>query len=311
LTLAHLLKEYDIKFVTDSNSEHYVGKLLGEDYEVIASHESEIVNKIIDLSPDLVVNDILNTGISDVLPLREKNISVINFEDLGAGAGYSDITINELYETPILEDENMLWGHEYFFIREEFDGTRAHQHSNTVTSVLITFGGIDVLDCTSKTFLSINDFCKKNQIKINIVTGPGYKDYQKLKDLIKNHSHVFLSHATGIISRVMENSDLAICSNGRTVYELAHMNIPSIIIPQHEREGMHEFASNKTGFIVLNKSKPGSSDMQEDIYNAFKLLIENNKYRNQLFNNMSDYNFSENRLKIRDIFIELLNSKRL
>mgnify|MGYP000271192215 CR=1 FL=1 len=32
-----------------------------------------------------------------ILELRSKGIKVINFEDLGAGARYSDLTINELF----------------------------------------------------------------------------------------------------------------------------------------------------------------------------------------------------------------------
>lgn len=310
-TIAYLLKEHNIKFVTDLNSEFHAKKLLSDEYELIVSHENEIVDEILGIKPDLVINDILFTDVDDVLPLKEKGILVINFEDLGKGAGHTDITINELFETPILIDKNILWGHEYFFVREEFDNVRAHRHAGTVTSVLITFGGIDALDCTSKAFLAINDFCKKNKIKINIVTGPGYRKYQNLKALIGNYEHVFLSHATGIISSIMENSDLAICSNGRTVYELAHMNIPTIAIPQHEREGTHEFASKKTGFIVLNNSEPGSIAMQSDIYNAFELLFRDNQYRKQLFDNMSNYNFSGNRGKIRDLINSLLNSKRL
>lgn len=311
MTIAHILKEHDIKFVTDTNSKIHAEKILPNDCELFVSHENEIIDKIVSIKPNLVINDILSTDVDDVLPLKDKGILVINFEDLGKGAGYSDITINELFETPVIKHQNILWGHEYFFVREEFDSARVRKYKDSVNSVLITFGGIDALDCTSKAFLAINDFCIKNQIRINIVTGPGYRKYQNLKALIRDYEHVFLSHATGIISSIMENSDLAICSNGRTVYELAHMNIPTIAIPQHEREGTHEFASKKTGFIVLNNSEPGSIAMQSDIYNAFELLFRDNQYRKQLFDNMSNYNFSENRNKIRDLIVELLSSKIL
>ena len=40
----------------------------------------------------------------------------------------------------------------------------------------------------------------------------------------------------------MEQSQLAIVSNGRTLYELAHMNIPAIVLSQHKRESTHSFA---------------------------------------------------------------------
>ena len=59
-------------------------------------------------NPDIVVNDMLNTEMDDVVPLREKGIKVVNFEDLGKGASYSDITINELFETPLIKSKNIL-----------------------------------------------------------------------------------------------------------------------------------------------------------------------------------------------------------
>lgn len=45
--------------------------------------------------------------------------------------------------------------------------------------------------------------------------------------------------------------DLAICSAGRTVYELAHMHIPSIVLAQHEREARHTFARADHGFAYM------------------------------------------------------------
>ena len=53
------------------------------------------------------------------------------------------------------------------------------------------------------------------------------------------------------MSRMMEGVDLAICSAGRTVYELAHMHIPSIVLAQHEREARHTFARADHGFAYM------------------------------------------------------------
>jgi UDP-N-acetylglucosamine:LPS N-acetylglucosamine transferase len=54
--------------------------------------------------------------------------------------------------------------------------------------------------------------------------------------------------ATNIMSRRMEGADLAICSAGRTVYELAHMRVPAIVLATHEREARHTFARARNGF---------------------------------------------------------------
>ena len=63
--------------------------------------------------------------------------------------------------------------------------------------------------------------------------------------------NISLTHSTNVISKYMLKSDIAICSNGRTVHELAHLNIPSIVISQHNRELTHNFSNPKNGVFQL------------------------------------------------------------
>ena len=49
----------------------------------------------------------------------------------------------------------------------------------------------------------------------------------------------------------MCNADLAITSQGRTIYELASMGVPAIVMAQNEREAEHVFAGIANGFINL------------------------------------------------------------
>ena len=65
--------------------------------------------------------------------------------------------------------------------------------------------------------------------------------------------NISLTHSTNVISKYMLKSDIAICSNGRTVHELAHLNIPSIVISQHNRELTHNFSNPKNGVISIGK----------------------------------------------------------
>ena len=69
---------------------------------------------------------------------------------------------------------------------------------------------------------------------------------------MEKEKNVKLTKSTGVISSIMEQCQLAIVSNGRTVYELAHMNIPSITIAHHIREETHKFASKENGFLPLS-----------------------------------------------------------
>ena len=74
----------------------------------------------------------------------------------------------------------------------------------------------------------------------------------------------------------MRDADIAITSNGRTIYELAFMGIPTISIAQNDRETLHVFARYKKGVEYLGISCTVTSD---DIYQSVKELVVNNDLR--------------------------------
>ena len=58
----------------------------------------------------------------------------------------------------------------------------------------------------------------------------------------------------------MRAADFAITSNGRTVFELAACNTPTITISQNEREDLHTFSSACRGAINLGWSESFPDD---------------------------------------------------
>lgn len=296
LSLAHEITDHEILFVTDNDNSEVVNKLAGYDYWLASYEKDKIVNAIIDLKPDLVINDMLSTSKKDVAPLKKNKIKVINFEDIGSGAKYADLTINELYEKPFLTGTNFLWGCKYFFVRDEFNSAKQHRFKNRVDNILLTFGGTDQHNLTAKTFHLIKDICLVNGIVIHIVTGAGYGNFTELKSQIESLDNVTLTRETGVISSIMEKAQVAIVSNGRTVYELSHMNIPSIVISQHKREDTHNFASNDNGFIPLGVYKKGYTE--ELLYDSFQKLVFDSKYRKELFEKTKKHNFSANKKRV-------------
>ena len=103
----------------------------------------------------------------------------------------------------------------------------------------------------------------------------------------------------------MKSADLAITSNGRTVYELAHMNIPTIVISQHQRETTHLFANKSNGFVSLGKYK-GTKTLKK-VGSVMTELQENVTMRRKLFTRMKKYNFN-NKIKIKNKIIDIVNS---
>ena len=142
-----------------------------------------------------------------------------------------------------------------------------HKYKKQVNAVLLAFGGTDQHNMSHAIYKAVRKLCDQSGINIHIVTGPGYEGYEELRSDIEKYGGASITHATGVISHIMEQTQVAITSNGRTVYELAHMNIPSIVIPQHEREKTHSFASEDNGFIPLETYVCGQNGDRGSFFN--------------------------------------------
>ena len=303
LSVAHEMTDHEVLFVTDTKSDVAVRELAGYEYWTGVYREVQIEGKILELKPDLVIFDALDTAANLVLRFRDQGITVVSFEDLGSGSHHTNLTINELYDKPQLSGDNYRWGHEYFFVRDEFQNANPKIFENSVSNLLLTFGGTDQHDRSRKIFMAIQKICKHRGIHIHIVTGPGYDGYERLATEIIGESNVTLTHATGIMSDIMESCDVAITSNGRTVYELAHMNIPSLVIDQHERESSHNFGREDNGFISLGlyESRITESQVKEKLAR----LLDDGKYRYDLFSKMKSIEFTNSKKSIVDRVLNL------
>jgi spore coat polysaccharide biosynthesis predicted glycosyltransferase SpsG/CMP-N-acetylneuraminic acid synthetase len=305
LTLAHAITDHEVLFVCESKDRDAVDKLAGYDYWFESYESHQILDKILVLKPDLVINDILSTIKKDIKKIQKNGIRVINFEDLGSGASESNLTINELYDNPEISGGKVVWGHDYFFVRDEFNNATPVEFENRVTGLLLTFGGTDQSNLTRKMYEAIYQYCSKNGICIYVVTGPGYKDYDQLSKDVGSLPNVSITHDTGVISGIMERVQLAIASNGRTVYELAHMNIPSIVVSQHERESTHSFSTEENGFLNVGVYHKGETE--ELVQVQLEKLVNDNEHRRNLYDKMVSYNFDNNKNRVLALIEEVLD----
>ena len=304
LALAHEITDHEVIFVCDERYEIAVATITSTDYKVITT--KNITKTMLELKPDLVITDIIKTDLRYIKTLIENNIKIVNFEDLGEGAKEADLVINELYDKPQLQGDNFLWGYEYLTLRDEFENATPHKFKDKLNSILITFGGTDQNNLTLVTLKSIINIASNNNIKIYIVCGGGYLFKEALESYLNNHSYknIELTYAIGIISKIMENTQIAFSSNGRTVYELADMNIVTIVVSHHKREDRHSFASLEKGFINLGVYDENRT--KELIKISFEKLLFDYHYRKLLFLNIEQYKFRYNKKRVVNIILGLL-----
>jgi spore coat polysaccharide biosynthesis predicted glycosyltransferase SpsG/CMP-N-acetylneuraminic acid synthetase len=306
LALAHELYDHEVIFVTDTENKVAVEAIVKRDYRLGIYAPNETVNEIIRLKPDMVINDVLDTNKRDIQKIKNTGSMAVSFEDLGSGARCSDLTINEIYDMPRFEANHVLWGQDYFFLRDEFQNAHPQRFKNRVDSVMLAFGGTDQHDLARKVFHAIRPLCEDLGIFVHIVTGPGYVGYDRLAREIKGSDLVSATRGSEVISSIMEQAQVAITSNGRTVYEFAHMNVPAIVIAQHEREVTHSFASEHNGFLSLGIYQTGKTE--QEVIEGFRRLVLDTSYRKQLFKRMSSHQFTKNKETVVNMIRALLNN---
>jgi CMP-N-acetylneuraminic acid synthetase/spore coat polysaccharide biosynthesis predicted glycosyltransferase SpsG len=275
--LANELVQHKIEFVCEEADILAFEYLSTLNYKVRMVNEGERLNEILELKPDLVINDILDTDLHYMMGLKSAGLKVVNFEDIGPGAEHADIVVNALYPN-LLPSDRVLTGERYFCLRDEFLYLSDDSFSDDVKRVLLTFGGIDENNLTSKVLVSIVDTCKKNNIHVDIVVGPGFAHEAELLSVIRklDYEGVEYISATKRISDYMLSADVAITSGGRTVFELVAVGVPTVVLCQNEREETHTFASSEHGIINLGLCHTVESEF---IAEAFTKLVDDKRLR--------------------------------
>lgn len=303
LMLAHEITAHKVSFVCTRESELAVANIAARDYYTLVQCHEHLAQDVLALAPDLVINDILNTDVAYMQALAAAGTRLVNFEDDGPGIAYADLVVNALYEDAT-DDPRLCYGSQYFCLRDEFVGAQRNSFRPQAQTVLITFGGTDNRDMSRRTLDSIEPLCRQRGIAIRIVTGPGYAHVEALREHLAtlNNPQVVFTHTTNIMSRMMEGVDVAICSAGRTVYELAHMRIPALVLAHHEREARHTFARARNGFLYLGLMDNVSTPR---LRRAFERMLDA-RLRRRLFDRQNACGFTQNKSRVVELMLALL-----
>lgn len=309
LMLAHEITGHRITFLCTRESELAVSGIAARDYRTIIQRDESLADAVLALAPDLVVNDILNTEADYMARLAAAGTRVVNFEDEGPGALLADLVVNALYEER-LDDPRFCYGARYFCLRDEFVGACRNEFRPEAKTVLVTFGGADSRDMSRLTLDCIEPLCRERGVAIRVVAGPGYAHKEAMETRVAEirragNPLVEFTHMTNIMSRMMEGADLAVCSAGRTVYELAHMRVPAVVLAHHEREARHTFARPRNGFAYLGLMDDVSG---RKLLSVFTRLL-NPEPRRRLFERQSRFAFARNKAHVVGRMLALLEEE--
>lgn len=300
LLLAYSLTEHNVMFCLTHKSDIGIEKIKNSFFKYyVIKNDNDIFEIIEKENIDIIVNDILDTDANYIKSLKQHNVRVVNFEDIGSGSIEADAVINALYEKSGIT-ANAYYGSDYYCLRDEFIISEKKTFSEKVKNILVLFGGTDPCNLTEKVFEAI---CKldDNSIAFTFILGLGYKNHESFMNKCRSFDNITVVRDVKNIAEYMYNADIAISSQGRTMYELAAMHVPAIIISQNEREASHIFGDVSNGFINLGS---GRDVDYKTIMSTMKWLIETPTLRRSLYNKMEKIDLVHGIERVKKIILD-------
>ncbi len=285
LTISDRLIGHQRKFILLQPS-NWAKNMLSETnyiYEV-ANSFSEILKLISNSSEEIVINDVLDTSAEYVREIKQLGKFVVNFEDLGEGSDECHLAFNDLYERSNCP-ENHKYGERYYILDRNFLLVPPNEFHPRVKDILITFGGVDKNNLSLKVAKAIKEFGTELwDLSYKFILGTGYPYQEELEEYLSNAKFKYeIKRDVRNMALEMKGVDLAITSNGRTIYELAYMRIPTISISQNDRETMHLFSRYSKGVKYLGISCTIS---EEKIAEEVKKLVFDIEKRKAMYDEL-------------------------
>lgn len=221
-----------------------------------------MLDRMIAWGAEIVVHDELETDPRDLAAERAAGLRVVIFEDEGPGIDAADLVFNALAPAHLTRPDAGRWyGPSAYDLREEFRLAERAGFHEVPRRVLLTFGGTDPAGLTGRVLDAIVGVCP---FPITIVAGIGMSRFAALAERVETlraaGHDVDLLRDVAVMSDVIRTADIAFSSAGRTLYELAHMGVPAVVIRQNQREAQHSFASIDNGFLDLGLHDRVSAD---------------------------------------------------
>jgi UDP-2,4-diacetamido-2,4,6-trideoxy-beta-L-altropyranose hydrolase len=192
--------------------------------------------------------------------IRDVGIHLLVIDDMNHLPQYhADILLNQNTLTPDMEyncdeDTVLLLGTRYVLLRREFlkyqDMRR--QIPDRAKNILITIGGADPGNVTLKVIQALN-LLNESSITVRVIIGPANPHQDTLREAIASaHFNAEILADPADMPELMAWADMAVTAAGSTCWELALMQVPSIILVIAENQvNIADYLMNKKAVLNL------------------------------------------------------------
>ena len=205
-----------------------------------------LIDSIRDFAPSVVINDlplVEDTYLRSLARLGAITINLVDtlddLEGVSRDAQFVISVMNEDRETP----EGFYGGPAFAILRRHFQG-RERVVRDKPTRVLLTFGGADPQALTLKVAKALAPLSA--ELEIVSIAGPAFP-HRLMFEALQRTLGGKLPLVNGVdvqIADLMLDADVVLCSGGMSVYEIAALGVPGIVLAQNAKEDrrMREFS---------------------------------------------------------------------
>jgi CMP-N-acetylneuraminic acid synthetase/UDP-N-acetylglucosamine:LPS N-acetylglucosamine transferase len=237
------------------SAEHTEGLLTvsrhGYPVRVVAGRGLEAgLEHIRDFAPAILINDLPTIDPGYLTALSHLGATTVNLvdtvDDLETTEQYAQVIVsvmNRDRETP----EGFYGGPAFAILRDHFRGQEKEVREEPAM-VLLSFGGSDPQGLTLKAARALQGL--PASVKVLAVAGPAFSHRRQFEALERTLQRrvPLINEAAGHIADLMLEADVVVGSGGMSVYEIAALGTPGIVLGQNLREDqrMRDFARHGT-----------------------------------------------------------------
>ncbi|MDC0155298.1 hypothetical protein OAI83_02985 [Nitrosopumilus sp.] len=218
-------------------------------------------------NPDLCIIDMREYGENLSKKLFNSNFKVILFDDAWSKQVYANIIFNgtniESYHNYKLinKKSKLFLGTKYWILDKNFKILRKKLSlikNKKKYSVVISMGGSDKYNLTTTTVKSLLTI---DNLHLSIIIGPFFSHKKTLMKIISSNPNISLHISPSKIWQIFSTADVAVCTGGNTLFELACMGIPTLSIPSVEHEIKYTEKFNSQNFSLNLKLREKNLDL--------------------------------------------------
>ena len=199
---------------------------------------------------DVIITSLPQIGLSYCRQLKEKAGLLVCLDDSEARRFSADIVVRGSV-VPQLRDcdsgnrAKLLLGPDFMVLNRDFQkfNRKNKKIKSKVRSILITMGGSDVNNLTPKVMCALRGL---KDIKKTVIAGPVFKSIGRLKGA----GDYILKYDVSNMAELMFSSDLIISGGGMSLYELACVGAPGIVLCQTNYQLLEANCFQKKGAVI-------------------------------------------------------------